>query len=45
MIDEGSKSRSEISGDLPSPQVFGDGRPAAEQVGPERLELLTEAQH
>jgi len=31
--------------DPPSSEVLGDGCPAAEQVGPQRLELLTEAQH
>lgn len=30
---------------LPSPEVLGDGCPAAEQVGSQRLQLLTEAQH
>lgn len=29
----------------PSSEVLGDGCSAAEQVGPQRLELLTETQH
>lgn len=31
--------------DPPSPEVLCHGRSAAEQVGPQRLELLTETQH
>lgn len=30
---------------VPSSEVLGDGRPAAEQVGSQRLQLLTETQH
>ncbi len=35
----------DITANLPASEVLGNGCSAAEQVGPQRLELLTETQH